>query len=102
VEQQCVEGLHRPARGDVSGCGSRSRALLPPKFLTSFYICTIIELRDSSQQVLRLADMLSAIRTELRLLLKAQPEGLVVNEIQLEQDRDPRCRTISTGRATKN
>jgi ArsR family transcriptional regulator, arsenate/arsenite/antimonite-responsive transcriptional repressor len=57
------------------------------------YFCNYRIMREfqSSEQVTRYADMFSAMGTEARLrimqlLLKAHPDGLVVNEIQAELD----------------
>ncbi len=51
--------------------------------------CKYGNMRDAVDQTLKYADMFSAMGTEARLrimqlLLKAHPDGLVVNEIQVE------------------
>ena len=51
--------------------------------------CNYRNMKDAVDQTLRYADMFSAMGTEARLrimqlLLKAHPDGLVVNEIQAE------------------
>jgi ArsR family transcriptional regulator, arsenate/arsenite/antimonite-responsive transcriptional repressor len=55
------------------------------------YFCKYRNMSRSAQQVLKYADMFSAMGTEARLrimqlLLSAHPEGLVVGEIQQELD----------------
>ncbi len=65
--------------------------LFRPKYLT-LYLCFCnyrIMLNESIAKVTQYADMFSAMGTEARLrimqqLLKAHPDGLVVNEIQAE------------------
>jgi len=58
--------------------------------------------RRVPNNVVKYADMLSAMGTEARLrimqlLLKAHPDGLVVSEIQVELESQTRlCLTIST------
>ena len=58
--------------------------------------------KQDSEQVIRYADMLSAMGTEprlriMQLLLSAHPEGLVVGEIRKSwTSRIRRCRTIWT------
>jgi ArsR family transcriptional regulator, arsenate/arsenite/antimonite-responsive transcriptional repressor len=57
--------------------------------LTLYYVSAIIETMKDSTQITKYADMFSAIGAEprlciMQLLLSAQPEGMVVNEIQAE------------------